>query len=64
MNNEILLQACRAEGFGGIDFPNSFVWGDSAVTSMAIPACAASPCVGTDVVAGTSITCSSIKEWY
>ena len=60
---DISLKACRKEGFGGIDFPNSFVWGVSTVTTMAVPACT-SPCTATDVVAGTSLTCTSIKEWY
>ena len=57
-------QAYRSEKFFGIDFPNFFVWGDPTVTKMANPSCAASVCVGSDVVAGSSIICSSVKEGY
>ena len=55
-------QAYRAEKFFGIDFPNSFVWGDPTVTKMENPSCAASSCVASDVVAGSSAMCSSVKE--
>ena len=51
------------EGFSGVDFPNSFVWGDNTVTLMSNPVCTA-PCVPTDVIAGAFETCSSIKEWH
>jgi hypothetical protein len=56
----LINEACRAEGFAGVDFPNSFVWGVNTVTTMAVPGCTA-PCVPTDVVAGATETCSSIK---
>ena len=57
------LKACRAEGFAGIDFPNSFVWGDSSVTKLVNPACGNS-CTYADVVTPTgtgSETCSQVK---
>jgi len=56
----LIKEACRAEKFAGIDFPNSFVWGDAAVTTMAVPGCAA-PCTPVEVVVGTAATCSSAK---
>ena len=51
----------------GIDFPNSFVWGDAQYTKMATPGCGvngAAACVATDIDAGASGTCTNIKEWY
>jgi len=53
-------EACRAEGFSGIDFPNSFVWGVNTVTKLAVPGCTA-PCTATDVVTGATETCTSVK---
>lgn len=56
----LINEACRAEGFGGIDFPNFFAWGVQTVTTMHAPGCTA-PCAATDVVDGSTATCSSAK---
>ena len=70
----VLFKACRVEGFNGIDFANSFVWGVQTVKTMAVPGCgpttadsSAAACVAKDVDANiddTVVTCSSVKEWY
>jgi len=54
-------QACRAEGFSGIDFPNSFVWGSSDQKTLVNPNCAADSCTYADVTATGSGTCSAVK---
>jgi len=54
-------QACRAEGFSGIDFPNSFVWGSNSPKSLVNPSCAAGSCTYADVTATGSGTCSAVK---
>ena len=61
-SDDTWLKACRAEGFAGIDFPNSFVWGDSSITKLVNPACGTA-CTYADVVStgdGTE-TCSQVK---
>ena len=59
--DDIKLQACRAEGFAGIDFPNSFVWGDQSVTTLVNPDCTAGACTYADVTSTGTGTCSAVK---
>ena len=61
--DDFLFKACRSERFPGIDFPNSFIWGNASVTKMETP-CIASDCLATNVVTGTNVVCSQVKESY
>ena len=38
------------------------MWGNAAVTKMANPSCWPNNCVASDVINGTTATCSSVKE--
>lgn len=54
-------QACRADGFYGIDFPNSFVWGSESVKTMVNPSCTAESCTYADVTGSETGVCSAVK---
>lgn len=54
------FQDCSTQHYSGVDFSSFFVWGDQTVTTMATPACTA-PCTAADVVAGSTVTCTTVK---